>query len=162
MLIRPAWSNESGPWNENWRRLEPGYVVEQPLLASPWAWGRTVLTGSMAESEELATIYPRMASLEDQVSYLESSIESRFDAVAEQINSKVKEVLGDTMCIAGGMPISLLQAGTPEQVRAETKKIIETVGRDGGFIMSTSSVLDEADPVLVQAWADATREYGGY
>ncbi len=75
---------------------------------------------------------------------------------------KVKEVLGDTMCIAGGMPISLLQAGTPEQVRAETKKIIETVGWDGGFIMSTSSVLDEADPVLVQAWADATREYGGY
>jgi len=75
---------------------------------------------------------------------------------------KVKEVLGDTMCIAGGMPISLLQAGTPEKVRAETKKIIETVGRDGGFIMSTSSVLDEADPVLVQAWADATREYGGY
>lgn len=76
--------------------------------------------------------------------------------------AKVKEVLGDTMCIAGGMPISLLQAGTPEKVRAETKKIIETVGRDGGFIMSTSSVLDEADPVLVQAWADATREYGGY
>lgn len=75
---------------------------------------------------------------------------------------KVKEVLGDTMCIAGGMPISLLQAGTPEKVRAETKKIIETVGRDGGFIMSTSSVLDEADPVLVQAWADATREYGSY
>ncbi len=75
---------------------------------------------------------------------------------------KVKEVLGDTMCIAGGMPISLLQAGTPEKVRAETKKVIETVGRDGGFIMSTSSVLDEADPVLVQAWADATREYGGY
>jgi len=75
---------------------------------------------------------------------------------------KVKEVLGDTMCIAGGMPISLLQAGTPEKVRAETKKVIETVGRDGGFIMSTSSVLDEADPVLVQAWAAATREYGGY
>ena len=93
MLTRPAWSNESGPWNEKWRRLEPGYVVEQPLLASPWEWGRTVLTGSMAESEELAAIYPRMASLEDQVSYLESSIESRFDAVAEQINSKVKAAI---------------------------------------------------------------------
>ena len=75
---------------------------------------------------------------------------------------KVKEVLGDIMCIAGGMPISLLQAGTPEKVRAETKKVIETVGRDGGFIMSTSSVLDEADPELVRAWAEVTREYGGY
>ncbi|OQY21107.1 MAG: hypothetical protein B6I34_07835, partial [Anaerolineaceae bacterium 4572_32.1] len=34
---------------------------------------------------------------------------------------KVKKVLGDTMCIVGGMPVSLLQSGTPEQVRDETK-----------------------------------------
>ncbi|MBN1179766.1 MAG: uroporphyrinogen decarboxylase [Anaerolineae bacterium] len=75
---------------------------------------------------------------------------------------KVKEVLGGKMCIAGGMPISLLQHGTPEQVRAETRTIIETVGQDGGFIMSSSTVLDEADPELVRAWAEATREYGAY
>jgi len=93
MLIRPAWSNESGPWNEKWRRLEAGYVVEQTLLAAPWDWGRTVLTGSMAESVELAAIYPRMANLEEQVSYMESSIESRFDAVAQQINSQVKAAI---------------------------------------------------------------------
>jgi uroporphyrinogen-III decarboxylase len=75
---------------------------------------------------------------------------------------RVKEVLGDTMCIVGGMPISLLQAGTPEQVREETRKVIETVGRDGGLIMSTNSVLDEADPELVRVWVEATREYGVY
>lgn len=75
---------------------------------------------------------------------------------------EVKEVLGDTMCIAGGMPVSLLQTGTPEKVRAETKKVIETVGRDGGFIMSTNTVMDEADPELVMAWVEATKEYGGY
>lgn len=75
---------------------------------------------------------------------------------------KVKEVLGDTMCIAGGMPVSLLQTGTPEQVRQETRRVIETVGRDGGLIMSNNTVLDEADPDLVRAWAEATREYGTY
>ena len=76
--------------------------------------------------------------------------------------AKVKEVLGGKMCISGGMPVSLLQHGTPEQVRAETKKIIETVGQDGGFIMSSSTVLDEADPDLVRAWVDATKEFGQY
>ncbi|MGD8465469.1 MAG: uroporphyrinogen decarboxylase family protein [Anaerolineae bacterium] len=76
--------------------------------------------------------------------------------------AKVKAELGDTMCIAGGMPVSLLQAGTPETVRAETKRIIETIGRDGGFIMSNNTVLDEADPALVRAWVEATREYGEY
>ena len=75
---------------------------------------------------------------------------------------KVKEVLGDTMCIVGGVPVSLLQTGTPEKVRAETQKVIETVGREGGFIMSSNSVLDEADPDLVLAWVEATKEYGGY
>jgi hypothetical protein len=75
---------------------------------------------------------------------------------------KVKEVLGDTMVITGGMPISLLQTGTPAQVRAATKKIIDTIGRDGGFIMSTSTVLDEADPDLVRVWVEATREFGAY
>jgi hypothetical protein len=75
---------------------------------------------------------------------------------------KVKTALGDTMCIAGGMPVSLLQAGTPDKVRAETRKVIDTIGRDGGLVMSTSSVLDEADPDLVRVWVEATREYGVY
>jgi uroporphyrinogen-III decarboxylase len=75
---------------------------------------------------------------------------------------QVKAELGDSMCIVGGMPISLLQHGTPEQVRAETKKVIETIGQDGGFIMSSSTVLDEADPELVRVWVEATKEYGAY
>jgi hypothetical protein len=75
---------------------------------------------------------------------------------------KVKEVLGDSMCIVGGMPISLLQTGTPEKVRAETKRVIETIGQDGGFIMSCSSVLDEADAELIRVWVEATKEYGSY
>jgi uroporphyrinogen-III decarboxylase len=56
----------------------------------------------------------------------------------------------------------LLQHGTPEGVRAETKKIIGTVGQDGGFIMSSSTVLDEADPDLVRMWVEATEKSGQY
>jgi hypothetical protein len=75
---------------------------------------------------------------------------------------QAKEVIGDTMCIVGGMPLSLLQTGTPEQVRELTRKLCEEVGEGGGFIMSSSTVLDEAKPELVRAWVDATREYGQY
>jgi uroporphyrinogen-III decarboxylase len=76
--------------------------------------------------------------------------------------AKVKEVLGGKMCISGGMPISMLQHGTPEKVRDQTKKMIETIGQDGGFIMSSSTVLDEADPELVRVWVEATKEFGQY
>ena len=40
--------------------------------------------------------------------------------------------------------------------------LIETVGRDGGFIMCTNTVLDEAKPELVRVWVDAVREFGAY
>jgi uroporphyrinogen-III decarboxylase len=76
---------------------------------------------------------------------------------------KVKEVVGDTMCIIGGMKNSLLQAGTPEQVRAETKKVCEVVGQGGGFIMSTGvGEMEGSNLDLVRVWADATREFGVY
>jgi hypothetical protein len=75
---------------------------------------------------------------------------------------KVKEVLGDTMCIMAGFPVSLLQSGTPEQIRALTQELIEVVGKDGGFVMGASSSIAEADPELVKVWVDATKEYGVY
>jgi len=75
---------------------------------------------------------------------------------------KAKEVIGDTMCICGDMPLSLLQTGTPEQVKAYAKKLIDVVGKGGGFIMGSNTVLDNANPKLVKVWVDFTREYGVY
>jgi len=75
---------------------------------------------------------------------------------------KAKEVIGDTMCICGDMPLSLLTTGTPEQVKAYAKKLIDVVGKGGGFIMGSNTVLDDAKPELVKVWVDFTREYGVY
>lgn len=76
---------------------------------------------------------------------------------------KVKEVVGDTMCIMGGMPLSLLKAGSPEQVRERTRKVCEEVGKGGGFIMSNNVLeLGGCDPELIKIWVESTREYGVY
>ena len=61
---QPSWSNE---WNEGWRKLLPGYTITEPLIAAPWDWGRTVLTGAMAEHEELETIKYRVTTIEQQL-----------------------------------------------------------------------------------------------
>ncbi len=61
---QPSWSSE---WNEGWRKLLPGYTVTEPLIAAPWDWGRTVLTGAMAEHEELETMRYRVATIEQQL-----------------------------------------------------------------------------------------------
>ena len=76
---------------------------------------------------------------------------------------KVKEVVGDTMCIAGGMRNSLLQAGTPEEVRDFTIRLCQEVGKGGGFIMTTGvGEMEGCKPELVKVWVDTTKEYGQY
>jgi len=50
---------------------------------------------------------------------------------------KAKEILGGHMCISGDVPASLLTLGTPEQVREYCEKLIDEVGRGGGFFLTT-------------------------
>jgi uroporphyrinogen-III decarboxylase len=75
---------------------------------------------------------------------------------------KAKEVLKGHMCIRGNFPVSLLQTGSPEEIKEHTRKLINVVGKDGGYIMATRGSLDEADPALVRIWMDYAREYGVY
>jgi hypothetical protein len=76
---------------------------------------------------------------------------------------KAKEILGDTVCLRGNVPASLLITGTTEEVGDYCKKLIDIVGRDGGYIMDGSiGIPDEAKPENVQTMAETTRSYGIY
>ena len=75
---------------------------------------------------------------------------------------KAKEIIGGTMAMSGFMPMSLLQAGTVDDVKAYAKELIDVVGKNGGFIMGPKAAMDEAKPELVKAWFDFTKEYGKY
>ena len=76
---------------------------------------------------------------------------------------KVKEVVGDTMCIMGGMENSLLQGGSVEQVHERTKQLCQVVGKGGGYIMGTGiGELEGSKPELIKAWVEATKEFGAY
>jgi hypothetical protein len=66
------------------------------------------------------------------------------------------------MCIAGGVPNTLLQTGTPDRVKDYTRGLIDTVGKDGGFIICSRGPMDTADPELVKVFFDFVREYGIY
>ncbi len=74
---------------------------------------------------------------------------------------KAKEVLGDHICLRGNVPASLLNVGTPEQVRDYCRKLIDVVGKGGGFILDgATGIPDEAKPENVRAMADTVREFG--
>ncbi|MBI5583348.1 MAG: hypothetical protein HY892_05965 [Deltaproteobacteria bacterium] len=75
---------------------------------------------------------------------------------------KAKEVLGDTVCLQGNVPLSLLATSTPEAVRSFCRKLIAGVGRDGGFILDSATGLDDAKPENVRAMIECAQEYGVY
>ena len=50
---------------------------------------------------------------------------------------KAKEVLDGHTCISGDVPASLLALGTPEEVRHYCQKLIDEVGKGGGFFLTT-------------------------
>lgn len=105
------------------------------------------------------------------IAFFEGNYEQRLDYLAELPAGKMigwfdrsdlkllQEKLGDVMCVAAGMPVSLLQTGTIDTVRQQTKKAIDIFDKRG-LIMAPSTMLDEAKPELLQAWVDATREFG--
>jgi uroporphyrinogen-III decarboxylase len=76
--------------------------------------------------------------------------------------NKVKEVLGNHICIMGNVPPSLLQIGTKQEVKDYCKKLIDDIGKGGGFIMASRSAIDEAKPENVKAMIDFAKEYGVY
>jgi hypothetical protein len=75
---------------------------------------------------------------------------------------KVKEILGNHLCIMGNVPSSLLQTGTPQDVKNYCKKLIDIVGKDGGFIMAPRSAIDEVKPENLKTMINTTKEYGIY
>jgi len=78
---------------------------------------------------------------------------------------RAKEVLGDVACLMGGVPPSLLNFGTPDDVTALCKRLIKGVGKNGGFILGGGGgggIPDEARPENVKAMFRAAHEFGRY
>ena len=75
---------------------------------------------------------------------------------------EVHRKLHHKFAISGGVPNYLL-VGTPDEVRACCKKIIDGVAKDGGYLMDASAIVqNDAKIENVKAMTEFTREYGVY
>ncbi len=73
---------------------------------------------------------------------------------------KAKEVLRGHMCIAGDVPAALTSLGAVEEVEAYCRKLIDIVGQDGGFILSTGCTCPvDCKIENLQAMVDTAKNY---
>ena len=76
--------------------------------------------------------------------------------------ARAKATIGKVACIQGNMSLSLLHAGTAEEVAARTRELIDVAGKGGGFILDIGAVADEGKDENLAIMVKTAKEYGVY
>jgi uroporphyrinogen decarboxylase len=78
--------------------------------------------------------------------------------------NKIKKEFGKYLVFQGGVDIQgVMPFGTVEDVKAEVKRVIETLGPGGGYILCTSHNIQPDTPSEnIRALYDAAQEFGNY
>lgn len=75
---------------------------------------------------------------------------------------RAKQILGDVVCLRGNVLPAVMNLGTPADVDAACRRLIEIVGRDGGLILDGAlGIPDEAPLANVRALYQSVRKYNG-
>ena len=87
-----------------------------------------------------------------------------FDTGFPVDHGRLRRELGPEVRISGGPHVELLRTGTPKQVRAETKRILQSGIMEGGkFVLREGNNLAPGTPPEnVAAMYGACKEYGVY
>ena len=138
-----------------------GFMSEQQFQTFYWPTLKKVILGIISEG-----IVP--------VLFAEGSFNTRLEIASELPRGSViwlfdktdmaraKSILGGKACIAGNVPGSLLCTGTPPDIREYCRKLIETCGQAGGYILAGGAVIDEGKVGNIRALMEAAKEYGNY
>jgi hypothetical protein len=76
--------------------------------------------------------------------------------------TRAKQTVGRVACLTGNVPLDVLCAGTPDDVKEYCRKLIDTAGKDGGFILATGAGIQGSKPANVKARIDFSKGYGVY
>lgn len=73
---------------------------------------------------------------------------------------KIKEVLGDSMCLIGGFDQQQgFERGSSENIRQQIEKCWEQAGPGGGYIMAASDHFFEGETENIQTYVDIAKEF---
>lgn len=76
--------------------------------------------------------------------------------------AKAKATIGQVACIEGNVPLSLLYAGTAEETSEYCRKLIDTAGKGGGFVLDCGAVAENGREDNLRAMIQTARDYGRY
>jgi uroporphyrinogen-III decarboxylase len=138
-----------------------GFMNDEQFKTFYWPTLRKVIIGLIGEG-----IIPLL--------FAEGRYDSRLEVIADVPKGKTvwlfdqtdmaraKQTIGRVACLQGNMPLSLLHAGTPQEVATHTRKLIDAAGEGGGYIVDIGAVADGGKAENLRAMINTTKEYGAY
>jgi uroporphyrinogen-III decarboxylase len=135
-----------------------GFMSDEQFLTFYWPTLRKLIVGLVNEG-----CVPQL--------FVEGKYDQRLEAICDVPKGKTvwwfdltdmkraKKTVGQVACIAGNVPVSLLCTGTPEDVSSYCKDLMDSAGKDGGFIFSTGAGMQGARVENVKAMLAAAQQY---
>jgi hypothetical protein len=138
-----------------------GFMSDEQFKQFYWPSLKAVITG-LAEEGCIPYLFCE-GSFNSRLNYLKELPKASCFWIFDRTDmTEVKKIVGDTLCIGGNVPASLLLAGSVQDVKDYCKRLIDTVGKGGGYIMAMGTSLDEGKADTLHAMIDFTKEYGVY
>jgi uroporphyrinogen-III decarboxylase len=138
-----------------------GFLSDEQFKKFYWPTFRQVMMGLISEG---CVPFPALEGHWDsRLKVIQDVPKGKTTWMVDQSDmATAKATLGKNACLIGNVPSSMLSLGTPQDVRGYVKKLIDTVGQGGGFIVSNGAFFDQAKPENVKAMVDTAKEYGVY
>lgn len=128
---------------------------QQGLLFGPVQWRRFVkprlaqMIAAVKRADKVAMIHScgRVQQLFPDLVEIGLDVFNPFQPDVMDVYA-IKRQYGDRLTFYGGMSVQgLLPHGTPQQIRGETRRLMDGIGRDGGFIIGPSHHMPGDIPV---------------
>ncbi len=139
-----------------------GFMSDADFRAFYWPTLKAVMKGLIDEG-----IVPAM--------FAEGGYNSRLEVIADDElpagsviwmfdqtdMAAAKWALGGYSCIAGNVPSSILAVGTAAEVEIYVTDLLDQCARDGGFILMSGAVIDDAKSDTLRAMIETGRRWRG-
>jgi uroporphyrinogen decarboxylase len=146
-------------------------ATQRGPLMSPATWRdyvfpllRDSIAAAKAIKPDLLVDYHSCGCVIDMVDgFIEAGIDILNPVQPEAMDiAELKDRFGDRLSFHGGIGVqSVLPFGTPDEVRAATRRTIEILGAGGGYICCTSHTIRPETPwENILAMVETVREYG--
>jgi len=140
-------------------RTATGFISFKQFDKFVWPYFKKLANIIIEEGEGAKCFFHQDACWDDRLEYFLELPRATciFDPDGMTDMFKLKEVLGDRMCITGDVPAAMLSLGTPDEVHKYCRKLCDEFGPAGGFVMSQGcSLPGNAKPENIRAIVEAT------